>query len=330
MRRRDFIKVVTGSAMAWPLAAHAQQGERMRLIGVLMGWPESYPAAQSLVATFRGALAKLHWTEGGNLRIELRWGNANTAKIGTFAKELVDLRPDAILGETTSVIRALARETQTIPVVFVQVSDPVASGFTASLARPSSNITGFTVENTPQGGKWVELLKEIAPRTVRAALLFSPATSVPLEFFMPSIQAAASSFDIQINVASVQTKDEIEGVVATQTRNPGGGLVVLPGPFNTANGDLIIALAARYGVPAIYTNRFFAESGGLISYGTDIPEQFRQGAGYIDRILKGAKPADLPVQAPTKFELVVNLKTAKALGLDVPLHLQQFADGVIE
>ena len=228
-------------------------------------------------------------------------------------------------------IRALARETQTIPVVFVQVTDPIASGFIGSFARPSSNITGFTVENTPQGGKWVELLKEIAPRTLRAAVLFDPtATSVPLDFFMPSIQAAASSFDIQINVASVQTKDEIEGVVATQARSPGGGLIVLPSPLNAANGDLIIALAARYGVPAIYSNRFFAESGGLISFGTDFTEQFREGAGYIDRILRGAKPADLPVQAPTKFELVVNLKTAKALGLDVPLHLQQFADGVIE
>jgi len=213
---------------------------------------------RALVATFRGALAKLHWTEGGNLRIELRWGNANTAKIGTFAKELVDLRPDAILGETTSVIRALARETQTIPVVFVQVTDPIASGFIGSFARPSSNITGFTADDALQGGKWVELLKEIAPRTLRAAVLFDPtATSVPLDFFMPSIQAAASSFDIQINVASVQTKDEIEGVVATQARSPGGGLIVLPSPLNMANGDLIIALAARYGVPAIYSNRFF-------------------------------------------------------------------------
>jgi putative ABC transport system substrate-binding protein len=173
-------------------------------------------------------------------------------------------------------------------------------------------------------------LKEIAPRIVRAALLYDPVTSVPLEFFLPSIQAAALSFDIQINVPSVQTKDEIEGVVATQARNPGGGLVVLPGPFPQANSDLIIALAARYRVPAVYSNRFFAESCGLISYGTDYAEQFRQGAGYIDRILRGAKPADLPVQAPTKFELVINLKTAKALGLDVPLHLQQFADGVIE
>jgi putative ABC transport system substrate-binding protein len=297
----------------------------MRLTGVLMGFSESDPAAQSLVAVFRGALAKLSWMEGSNLRIELRWGNGNAARIGTFAKELVDLRPDAILGETTSVIRALVRETRTIPIVFVQVSDPTASGFTTSLARPSGNITGFTVENAPQGGKWVQLLKEIAPSTAHVALLFNPATGPPLQFFMPSIQAAASSLSIQPSVASVEAKDEIEVVFATQARDPGGGLIVLPAPFNAANGDLIIALAARYGinlktakalgldvpvhlqqiadVPVIYFNRFFAESGGLISYGTDFAEQFREGAGYIDRIR--AKPADLPVQAPTKFELII-------------------------
>ena len=214
-----------------------------------------------------------------------------------MAKELVDLRPDAILGQTTPVTGALARETRTIPIVFVSVSDPIGSGFAASFAHPGGNITGFTTNDPALGGKWVELLKEIAPRTARVALLFNPATAVPLQFFMPSIQAAASSFAVEVSAAPVHAKDEIEGVIAAQARNPGGSLIVMPDAFNVTNRDLIIALAARYGVPAIYFNRFFAESGGLIAYSADFSEQFRQAAGYIDRILKGAKPADLPVQA---------------------------------
>ena len=275
-------------------------------------------------------LAKLGWTEGSNLRIELRWGNADPDRIRTLAKELTDLRPDVILSPTTLVTGALARETRTIPIVFVNVGDPIASGFAASLARPGGNITGFTVETPEQGGKWVELLKEIAPRTVRMALLFNPATAVPLQFFLPSIQAAASSLAIQISNAPVHAKDEIEGIIAAQARNPGGGLIVMPDSFHVVNRELIIALAARYGVPAIYWNRFFTESGGLITYGTDFVEQFRQVPEYIDRILKGEKPADLPIQAPTKFELVINLKTAKAMDLDMPPLLLGRADDVIE
>jgi putative tryptophan/tyrosine transport system substrate-binding protein len=247
-----------------------------------------------------------------------------------LAKELVDLRPDVILGQSTPVIDALSRETRTIPIVFAVVADPIASGFAASLARPSGNITGFTVENAAQGGKWVQLLKEIAPRTERVALLFDPAIAPPLQFFMPSIQAAASSLAVQTSAAPVHAKDEIEGVIAAQARDPGGGLIVMPSAFNATNRDLIIALVARYGVPTIYFNRFFAESGGLISYGTDFAEQFRQAAGYIDRILKGAKPADLPIQAPTKFEMIINLKTAKILGLTIPDKLLALADEVIE
>jgi putative ABC transport system substrate-binding protein len=331
MIRRDFIKVLVGSPVVWPLAVRAQQPDRMQLVGVLMGYAESDPAAQSQVAVFRSALAKLGWTEGSNLRIELRWGTGDADRIRTLAKELVDLRPNAILGQTTPVISALAREAQAIPIVFVQVSDPIASGFAASLARPGGNITGFTTDNTAQGGKWVDLLKEIAPRTVRVAVLFNPTTVASLQSFMPSIQAAASSFAIQASAAPVHASDEIEGVIAAQARNPGGSLIVMPDAFNVVNRELIIALAARHGVPAIYFNTtYFAKSGGLISYGTDVAEQFRQAAEYIDRILKGAKPANLPVQAPTKFALVINLKTAKALGLDVPLHLQQRADEVIE
>jgi len=288
------------------------------------------PVGQSEVKAFQGALAKLGWAEGSNLRTEVRWGAGDADKVRTFAKELVDLRPDVILSQTTVVTDALARETKTIPIVFVTVGDPVASGFTTSLARPSGNITGFTAFEPTLGGKWVELLKEIAPHTVRVALLSNQATGPALPFFMPSIQAAASSFAVQVSTAPVHAKDEIEGVIATQARNPGGGLIVMPSAFNVTNRDLIIALAARYGVPAIYFNRLFAKSGGLINYSPDYAEQFRQAPEYIDRILKGVKPADLPVQQPTKYELSINLKAAKALGLDVPLHLQQIADELIE
>jgi len=222
MRRREFV-TLAGVTAAWPLVARAQS-DRVRRIGVLMGWDESDQATQSLVATFRGALAKLGLVEGSNLQIELRWGNGNAGRIGTFAKELVNLRPDAILGQTTPVIAALARETQAVPIVFAQVSDPIGIGFVTSFARPSGNITGFTTDNSAQGGKWVELLKEIAPRVVRVALLFNPETASPLKNFMPSIQAAASSFAIQVSSAPVHRKDEIEGVVAAQAINPGSGL----------------------------------------------------------------------------------------------------------
>jgi ABC-type uncharacterized transport system substrate-binding protein len=330
VRRRDFIKVIVGSTAAWPLAAHAQQRERMRRIGVLMAYAESDLTAQSWLAAFRAALGKLGWTEGSNLRIELRWSAGDADRVRTLAKELVDLRPNAIFGVTTPVIGALARETRTIPIVFTSVSDPIGSGFAANLAHPGANITGFMANDPALGGKWVELLKEIAPRTVRVALLFNPATVVPIQYFMPSIHAAASSFAVQASAAPVHVEDEIEAVIAAQARDPGGGLIVMPDLFNDSNRELIIALAVRYSVPAIYYNRFFSEPGGLISYGDARSEQFRLAAGYIDRILKGEKPADLPVQAPTKFELVINLKTAKALGLEVPLRLQQLADEMIE
>jgi putative tryptophan/tyrosine transport system substrate-binding protein len=330
VRRREFITLFGGASAAWPLAARAQQVERVRRIGVLMGFAESDPTAQSWVAAFQDALAKLGWSEGNNLRIELRWGAADPDKIRTLAKELVDLRPDVIFDQTTPVTDALGRVTQTIPIVFVYVADPVGSGFAASLARPGSNITGFTYLEPTTGGKWVGLLKEIAPRTARVALLFNPATTPPLKFYMPSIQAAASSFSVEANTAPVHARDEIEGVIAAQARNPGGGLLVMPDVFNDANRELIIALAASSGVPAIYPRPVFAESGGLIAYGADLAEQFRQAAGYIDRILKGANPGDLPVQQPTKFELAINVKTAKALGLNVPQSMLLLADEVIE
>jgi putative ABC transport system substrate-binding protein len=329
MQRREFITLFGGAAATWPLGAHAQQLDRMRLVGVLMGYAESDPAAQSQVAAFRGAVAKLGWTEG-RLRIEVRWSAGDADKMRTLAKELIGLRPDAIVGQTTPVSVALARETRTIPIVLAGIADPVGGGLAASLARPGGNVTGLTALDSALGGKWIGLLKEIAPHTVRVALLFNPATVASPQSFMPSIQAAASSFAIQASAAPVHASDEIEGVIAAQARNPGGSLIVMPDAFNVVNRELIIALTARYDVPAIYYLRLFADSGGLISYGDDRDELFRQAAGYIDRILKGAKPGDLPLQTPTKYELVINLKTAKALGLDVSLQLQQRADAVVE
>ena len=330
MRRRELISLLGGAA-AWPVAARAQPPDRMRLIGVLMAYAESDSTAQSWLAAFRAALAKSGWTEGSNLRIELRWSAADADRMRTLAKELVDLRPNAIFGVTTPAIGALARETRTIPIVFAGVSDPIGAGYVDNLARPGGNITGFMTGNAASlGGKWVELLKHIAPRTLHVALLFNPATTVPLQFFMPSIQGAASSFAVEVSAAPVHAKDEIEGVIAGQAHDPGGGLIVMPDVFNDVNRELIIALAARYSVPAIYYNRFFSEPGGLISYGDVRSEQFRLAAGYIDRVLKGEKPADLPVQVPTKYELIINLKTAKALGLTIPDKLFTAADEMIE
>lgn len=329
MQRREFITLVSG-AVTWPLAAHAQQSNRMRVIGALMGYAENDPAGQSLISAFRDALGKLGWAEGRNLRIEIRWGAGNLGRIKTFAKELVGLRPDAILAQATAVTAALAAETRTIPIVFAIVADPLASGFAASLAHPGGNITGFTADNSALGGKWIELLKELAPRTERVALLFNPATSAPHRLYMPSIQSAVSSLGVQAIAAPVHAKDEIEAAIAAQARDAGGGLIVLPDTFNAENRELIIALVGRYNLPAMYYAANYARSGGLISYGPDFVEQFRQAAGYIDRILKGADPAELPVQAPTKFSLVVNLKAAKVLGLTVSPSLLTMANEVIE
>ncbi|MFY9755692.1 MAG: ABC transporter substrate-binding protein [Pseudolabrys sp.] len=328
MRRRQFIGLVGSFAVTWPLEVRAQHAERVRRIGVLMSFGD--PTTQSYVTAFRSALTKLGWTEGSNLRTEVRWGAGDADKIRSFAKEIVDLRPDAIVGQSTPVVVALVRETQTIPIVFVNVADPIGSGFVASLARPGGNLTGFMTDNSALGGKWVELLKEIAPRTVRAALMFNPTTAVPLKFYMPSVQAAASALGVEVNATPVHAKDEVEGVIAAQARDQGSGLIVMPDPFNAANREYITLLAARYRVPAMYYRREFAEAGGLVAYANDFAEQFPQAATYVDRILKGAKPEDLPVQAPTKFDLIINLKTAKSLGLDVPFGLQQRADALIE
>jgi putative tryptophan/tyrosine transport system substrate-binding protein len=330
MRRREFITLLGGAAATWPIAARAQQAGSVRLVGVLINFTESDPSAQPLLVAFRSALSKLGWTEGSNLRIEVRWGAGNPDRIRTLAKELVDLRPDVILGHNTVVITALARETQTIPIVFTAALDPIGSGFAANLAHPGGHITGFTNNDPAMGGKWVELLREIAPRTAHVAFMFNPATALPIQSYVPSVQAAARSFAIQAGTTPIHTKDEIEGVIAAQARNPGGGLIVPPDVSNVVNRDLIIALAARYNVPTIYGDRLFAESGGLIAYGDDRAEEFRHAAGYIDRILKGAKPADLPIQQPTKFELVINHRTANLLGLSLSSGLLSIADDVIE
>jgi putative tryptophan/tyrosine transport system substrate-binding protein len=251
-------------------------------------------------------------------------------RMKTFAKGLVDLRPDAILSVTTPVTGALVRETQTIPIVILTVADPISSGFVTNLGRPGGNVTGFALYEPSMGGKWLEMLKQIAPGVTRVALLFNPTTSVPIKFYMASIQAAASSFAVHTSTAPVHAKDEIEGVIAALAGNPGAGLIVMPDVFTTTNRDLIIAVAARYRVPAIYVFRSFTESGGLISYGPDFAPQYPQAAEYIDRILKGEKPGDLPIQMPIKVPLVINLKTANALGLNVPLGLLNAADEVIE
>jgi putative ABC transport system substrate-binding protein len=331
MRRREFVTLLGGVTVAWPLAAHAQQPERMRRIGVLMGFAESDPAGQAQLKAFRASLTKFGWTQGDNLKIEVRWGGADPDRTGMLAKELAGMQPDAILTATTLATSAVAHETQTIPIVFAIVADPIGNGFVASLAKPGGNMTGFTSLDPTIGGKWIELLKEIAPRTVRVALLFNPASAMPFQFLMPSIETAASSFAVEVSAAPVRDKEELEKIISTQAHPPGGGLVVMPDVFNTRNRDLIIAVAAKYGVPAIYFNpTYFAESGGLIGYSDDYEEECRLAAGYIDRILKGERPADLPVQNPTKYQLIINLKTAKALGLTIPPTLFARADEVIE
>ncbi len=330
MRRREFITLIGGAAATWPLAAQAQQTEQKRRIGVLMSFADSDASARAMFEGYRNALAQLGWIEGKNLQTEVRWAAGNPDKIKAFTKELVELRPDAVLVQGTVSTGSIVRETRSIPIVFVNVADPVGSGFVASLARPGGNVTGFMLDISLQGGKWVELLKEIAPRTQRISLLSNPETGPPLQFFMPSILAAASTFSIEVKSAPIHAKEEIEGVIAEQSRDPGGGLVVTPAAFHTVNRDLIIALVAKYRVPAIYHERSYVESGGLIAYTPDLGEHFRSAAPYVDRILKGMKPADLPVQAPTKFELFINLKTASALDLRVPQTLLASAAEIIE
>jgi putative ABC transport system substrate-binding protein len=330
MRRRELIRLASSAAVAWPLVALAQQPGGMRRIGVLMSFAESDPEAQAYVAALREGLQKLGWTEGHNVRIDMRWATSDAALTQRFAKELVALQPDLLLSPTTSTTAALLQHTRTIPIVFVQVGDPIGSGFVTSFNRPGGNVTGFINNDASMAGKWLELLKEIAPRVNRVAFLFNPATATYAEFYLNPFKAAAPSFAVEPIAAPIRDTSGLESVIAAQAREPNGGFIVMPDSFIINHRAEITSLAARYRLPAVYYFRGFTEIGGLVSYGNEIRDNYRRAATYADRILKGVKPSELPVQAPVKFELVINLKTAKALGLDVPVQLQQRADEVIE
>jgi putative ABC transport system substrate-binding protein len=312
MRRREFMTVLGGAAIGWPLAARAQ-GERMRRIGVLMGIAESDPARQSFEAAFTEALQELGWSSGRNIRIEYRWGAGDAERIRDFARELVEMQLDLIVGHTTPVVAALKAQTRTIPIVFTQVSDPVGSGFIDGFAKPGGSITGFTNLESSMSSKLVELLKEVAPTITRVAVMFNPDTAPDRgSYFLRPVEAAAPSLHVEVIPAPVHNDAEIEAAITTLA--PATGLIVMPDVFILAHREQILALADRHRLPAAYAYRLFAASGGLLSYGTDLADLFRRAAPYVDRILNGTKPAELPVQQPTKFELVINLRTAKALG----------------
>jgi putative ABC transport system substrate-binding protein len=330
LQRRDFITLLGGAAAGWPLSARAQQAERMRRIGVLMMYAESDAQAQALVAVFRAGLRDLGWTEDHKIRLDYRWATSDSESIQRSAKELVALEPDLILSSSTPTTALLLQQTRTIPIIFANIVDPVGSGFVASLPRPGGNITGFLNLEASMTGKWLELLKEIAPRVVRVAIFFNPSTAPYAEIYLNPFKAAAASLGMQAIVAPVRDMTEIDTVIAAQARDPNGGLMVMPDGFMFAHHAEIASLAARYRIPAVSSYRAFAKAGGLLSYGNDILDNYRRAATYADRILKGEKPSELPVQFPVKFELVINLPTAKALGLDVPASVLARADEVIE
>jgi putative ABC transport system substrate-binding protein len=331
LKRRAFITLLGGAAAAWPLAARAQQLERVRRIGVLMELAASDLQARSNVAALQRGLHGLGWREGSNLGIEYRWAPDDPVLVWKFAKELVELRCDVIVAHSSPVVATLLGQTRNIPIVFVSISDPIGEGFVASFARPGGNVTGFTNFESSMTGKWVELLKDIAPELTRVAFLFNPqATAGGGSYFLRPIDDAASTLKVKSVMALVHDDDEIEAAFAALAREPGAAAVLLPDIFTVAHHQRVIALAESYRVPTVYSYRFMVERGGLISYGVDIGNLFERAAAYVDRILKGEKPADLPVQAPTKYQLAINLKTAKALGLDVPASVLARADEVIE
>jgi putative ABC transport system substrate-binding protein len=330
MRRRDFVTLLGGAAAVWPLAARGQQAQRMRLIGVLMAYAESDPEGQAWVAAFRDGLQKLGWAVGRNVRIDTHWATPDVEAMQRFAKELVALQPDVILSQSTPTTAALLQQTRTIPIIFANIADPVGSGFVASFPRPGGNVTGFVLFEPTMASKWLELLKEIAPRVNRVAFLFNPATATYFEYYMNSFKAAAASFGVEAIAAPVHDRSELESVFALQAREPNSSIVVMPDSFLNVHRVEITSLAARYHLPAIYPYRLYTKVGGFLSYGNDVFDNYRRAAGYVDRILKGEKPSELPVQAPVKFELVINLKTAKTLGLELPPTLLARADEVIE
>jgi putative ABC transport system substrate-binding protein len=331
MRRREFLSVL-GAAAAWPIVARAQQADGVRRIGVLMGYPESDPDAQSKLAAFREGLQRLGWAEDRNIRMDTRWPiAADKESMERSAKELVALQPDLILSHITLTTAALLQQTRTIPIIFATVTDPVGSGFVASFPRPGGNATGFTSIEPTLSGKWLELVKEIAPRVTRAAVVFNPVTTPYIgDFFLKPLKAAALSSGVEVILAPIRDMSELESMVAAQAREPNSGLIGMPDAFLDVHRADFTSLAARYRVPAIYPFRQYAEVGGLLSYGNDQQDNFRRAAGYADRVLRGAKPSELPVEAPVKFELVVNLKRAKALGLAIPESFLARADKVIE
>jgi len=329
MRRRDVIKAMAGAAAAWPITARAQQPDRQRLIGVLLPIAKDDPEYQPWLTAFRQALQELGWVDGRNMRIDIHWATANPAEIRRQAAELVALAPDVILAPGTSTVGPLTQATRTVPIVFPIIADPVAGGFVESLAHPGGNATGFMLFEYSISGKWLELLKQIAPGVTRVAVLGDPDTPTgPAQFGV--IQAVAPSLRVEVSAFNKRDANEIERVVTSFARSANGGLIMTAGGPAFTHRDLIIGLAAQHKLPAVYYDRAFVAAGGLLSYGPDRINLYRRAAGYVDRILKGEKPADMPVQAPTKYQLVINLKTAKALGLDVPAQLQQIADEVIE
>jgi putative ABC transport system substrate-binding protein len=336
IQRREFMTLIAGAATlpvsGWPSAARAQQGGRVRRISVLMGLGENDGTAQLSIRAFTKGLQDLGWVEGRNIQIDYRWGTGDVARIRAFAKESVNLIPDVIVAHTTPVTAAVQRETKTIPIIFVVVSDPVGSGFVASLPRPGGNITGFINIEGSLAGKWVELLKEVKPSVKRVVFLYNPDTATYADYYLGPFEAAARSLAVEPIPAQVRNAADIATAVATLADRQDGGLLVMPDTFTALQRvyDQIIALTGRYRMPAIYPYRFMAAAGGLLSYGVDTSDLFRRATSYVDRILKGEKTADLPVQLPTKFEFVLNLKTAKALGIEFPLKLHAFADEVIE
>ena len=329
MQRRDFITLVGGAAAAWPLAARAQQGERMRRIGVLTVFAETDSEARSSLNALVQGLQELGWSDGRNVRIDYRWEAAEHNRAQTLAKELIALQPDLIVACGGPAAAALSQATHSIPIVFVQVVDPIAFGIVAGLAHPGRNFTGFTNFELTVGGKWLQALKEIAPGVARTAAIFDPENPAST-LYLRAVENASTSFGMHLIPAAVRNAIDIERAIDTFAREPNGAMVVLPNPVTQFHRDLTVTLAARYRLPAIYPYRFYPVSGGLMSYGVDLIDLYRRSASYVDRILKGAKPTDLPVQQPTRFELVINLKTAKALGLTVPDKLLALADEVIE
>jgi putative ABC transport system substrate-binding protein len=328
LKRREFITLLGGVA-AWPVAARAQQRERMRRIGVLINRAADNPDGQARLAAFQQALQQLGWRDGRNVQIDIRWGEDDADRSRRYAQELVALAPDVILSSGTVSVAAVQQASRTVPIVFAAVGDPVGAGFVDSMSRPGGNATGFMALEHSLSGKWLELLKEVAPGVKRAAVVRDAANPAGTGQF-GAIQAVAPSLGVEVSAINVRDAAEIERAVAAFAGSANGGLIVTGDALSTVHGDLIITLAARHKLPAVYGNKFSVTSGGLISYSSDLIDQFARAASYVDRILKGAKPADLPVQAPTKYELVVNLKTAKALGITFPLTLLGRADEVIE